>query len=519
MTVCLGGLMKIWTRGLIVLFLATLAESKCPLRADETKTETPASDDAKAKPDAQEKPDSKAQPKSQEAQDPKAELQKLLRTGPIDDAVKTLDAAIAQSPDDVEIQLQRSMLVSRFLQLKKTAEAIEQAEKLTEFQLLRAHDATPDQNVSLAMSVQMLRSLYLRENKSDEANTLTIKTLDALRTAAAKEDSDVYLPSIAQLISATAQGLALEEKYSDAEELLKNECAELKTKIDAEKVSERALQAWVTLMQSRIANARRAEMATTQTLAGELDNRVLAALQKNASSPTLLSTFLSVRSAEVGRLYRDEPKAAQQLLTNTVDFVEASELKDDNAIKAAVGRLRTYESRIASALLVLEMIGKPAPELDIEAWAHGEAKSPDDLKGKVVLLDFWAVWCGPCIATFPHLKEWHEEFHDKGLEIVGITRQYGYEWNEETGRAARATEEVSLETEQKMLDKFMSHHELHHATIITPKSSEMQKQFGVTGIPHAVLIDRQGNVRMIKVGSGPTNSQALREMIEQLLAE
>ena len=65
----------------------------------------------------------------------------------------------------------------------------------------------------------------------------------------------------------------------------------------------------------------------------------------------------------------------------------------------------------------------------------------------------------------------------------------------------------------------MSHHELHHATIITPKSSEMQKEFGVTGIPHAVLIDRQGNIRMIKVGSGPTNSQALQEMIEQLVAE
>ena len=511
--------MKIWIQGLIVIFLATLAESKCALHADETKPETPATDDVKAKPDAQEKPDSETKPKSQELQDPKAELQKLLRTGPIDDAVKTLDAAIAQSPDDVEIQLHRSMLVSRFLQLKKTAEAIEQAEKLTEFQLLRVQDATPDQNVSLAMSVQMLRSLYLRENKSDEANTLTNKTLDALRTAAAKEASDVYLPSIAQLISATAQGLALAEKYSDAEEFLKNECAELKKKIDAEPTSERALQAWVTLMQSRITNARRANMETVQKLAEELDNSLLTVLQKDASSPALLSTFISVRSAEVGRLYREEPKVAQLLLTSTVELVEASNLKDDKVIATALGRLKAYEPRIASALLVLEMIGKPAPELDIEAWAHGEAKSPDDLKGKVVLLDFWAVWCGPCIATFPHLKEWHAEYHEKGLEIVGVTRQYGYEWNEETGRAARATEEVSLETEQKMLDKFMSHHELHHATIITPKSSEMQKEFGVTGIPHAVLIDRQGNIRMIKVGSGPTNSQALQEMIEQLVAE
>lgn len=511
--------MKIWTRGVFVIFLATLAESRCVLRADETKPETPATDDAMAKPDARGKPDSESKTQSEEPQDAKAELQKLLRTGSIEDAVKALDAAIEQSPEDIEIQLLRSRLVSRLLQLRKTAEAIEQAEKLTAFQLHRVQDATPDQNISLAMSVQMLRSLYLRENKSDEATSLTNQTLAALRTATAKDDSDAYLPSIAQLVSATAQGFALEEKYSDAEELLKHECAAMKTKIDAKTVSERALQAWVNLMQSRIVNARRAEMETVQTLVEELDNSILAALQKNAPSPTLMSTFISVRSAEVARLYRDTPKAAQQLLTSTVELVNASDLKDDEAIRMAVDRLKAYESRIASALLVLEMIGKPAPELDIESWTHGEAKSADDLKGKVVLLDFWAVWCGPCIATFPHLKEWHEEFHDKGLEIVGVTRQYGYEWNEETSRAAKATEEVSLETEQQMLDKFMSHHELHHATIITPKSSEMQKQFGVTGIPHAVLIDKQGNVRMIKVGSGPTNSKALHEMIEQLLAE
>ncbi len=152
----------------------------------------------------------------------------------------------------------------------------------------------------------------------------------------------------------------------------------------------------------------------------------------------------------------------------------------------------------------------------MEAWVNGKPITDEDLKGKVVLLDFWAVWCGPCIATFPHLIEWDKKYDD--LVIIGLTNYYNYSWDEKAKRATRSKDKVDHETEQDMLVQFAKQHKLTH-TFGLQTERNLAEHYGVTGIPEVVVIDRKGKVRLIRVGSGEANAHAVQEMIEKLIEE
>ncbi|MBA3440441.1 MAG: TlpA family protein disulfide reductase [Pyrinomonadaceae bacterium] len=149
-----------------------------------------------------------------------------------------------------------------------------------------------------------------------------------------------------------------------------------------------------------------------------------------------------------------------------------------------------------------------APELAVIEWIDQRPFKIADLQGSVVLLDFWATWCGPCRITFPKLRNWHEKYKDKGLVIVGVTRYYGTA----EGRPVTPREELNY------LKSFKLENRLPYGFAVA-KADENNLTYGVPGIPTAVLIDRRGQVRFITVGASAQKSEALGKMIDKLINE
>jgi thiol-disulfide isomerase/thioredoxin len=176
------------------------------------------------------------------------------------------------------------------------------------------------------------------------------------------------------------------------------------------------------------------------------------------------------------------------------------------------GLIRRWESQRLQA----ELIGKPMIPLETAAWVNGSPMTAEDLKGKVILLDFWAVWCGPCRATFPHLTEWHEKFSKDGLVVIGLTRYYQYDWDKEAEKHVQVAD-LAPEKEAAALEHFATHHGLKHRLAFIPKESNLSRSYGVSGIPHVVVIDRDGVIRMIRVGSGEKNAHDIETLLEELV--
>ena len=213
----------------------------------------------------------------------------------------------------------------------------------------------------------------------------------------------------------------------------------------------------ITKIQTKLKEGKKTEA----DLAPEIKELEALAAKYKASQPDEAAQILMMESSLYAQVLENETKA---------DELVAQVKKDFPNSKAVAQMKRQEEAEKVSAGLT---VGAAFPDFK-EKDTAGKPLSIANYKGKVVLIDFWATWCGPCVAELPNVLQAYEKHHAAGFEIIGI----------------------SLDSDRSKLDKFVKEKNMPWQQFFDGNGWEnkLAQQYGVNSIPATYLLDREGKI-------------------------
>jgi peroxiredoxin len=156
---------------------------------------------------------------------------------------------------------------------------------------------------------------------------------------------------------------------------------------------------------------------------------------------------------------------------------------------------KAFEESGTSAGSQSPLVGKPAPEFALELL-DGKSFRLSEQKGRVLVLDFWATWCGPCIQSMPEVERVTREFAAHGVRLVAVNLQ-------------ESPKPIKAMLERQKLD----------LTVALDRDGSVAGKYGASAIPQTVVIDKDGNVARVFVGAGTHLADQLREALKAVLPE
>lgn len=191
-------------------------------------------------------------------------------------------------------------------------------------------------------------------------------------------------------------------------------------------------------------------------LAQESNARMRYLAEHYADRNSVLAVLGSLRGADDDALVE---KVLAQLEAKNPNYAPLVKFKKDRADAKA------QQERLA--------LGKKAPEFSYPTPDGKQKLGPQDFKGKILVLDFWASWCGPCRAEIPNLKEAYKNYHDKGVEFFS----------------------VSIDKDEAAWRKAMKEEDMPWQQVQAPGAGkEVMKLYQFSGIPYILILDKDGNI-------------------------